>query len=71
MTKTKTTTTSKTSKPKKTVGQKVDKKIEAIAKVDDVIVEEINEPVGTVTIKRWQMAVIAVAVTAVILFVVL
>ena len=60
-----------TTAPKKTVGEKIDTKIEAIAKVDDVIVEEINEPVGTVTIKRWQMAAIAAAVTAAILIVVL
>ena len=52
---------------KKTVGDRIDAKVDAIAKIDDVVIQEINEPVGTVTFKRWQVALAAVAVNALLL----
>ena len=56
--------TKATSAPKKTVGQKIDKKIETIARIDDIVIEEVTEPVGTVTFKRWHVALVAAAITA-------
>lgn len=55
---------------KKTVGDRIDAKVDAIAKIDDVVIQEINEPVGTVTFKRWQVALAAIAVTALLLVVI-
>jgi hypothetical protein len=48
---------------KKTIGQKIDQKIEKISKIDDVVVAEINEPVGTVTFKKWHVGIAAIVVT--------
>ena len=54
---------------KKTVGDKIDAKIEAVARVDDIVIQEINEPIGTITFKRWQVASAAAAVTVLLLVV--
>lgn len=64
------TKTTKAATPKKTVGQKIDKKIEAVAKIDDIIIEEATQPVGTITLKRWQAALMAAAVALAILVIV-
>jgi hypothetical protein len=48
---------------KKTIGQKIDQKIEKISKIDDVVVAEINEPVGTITFKKWHVGIVAIVVT--------
>ena len=65
------TTKKTTSTPKKTVGQKIDKKIEAVAKIDDIIIEKANEDVATFTIDRWHVLLAAVAVTAAVFALVL
>jgi hypothetical protein len=48
---------------KKTIGQKIDRKIEKISKIDDVVVAEINEPVGTITFKKWHVGIAAIVIT--------
>jgi hypothetical protein len=48
---------------KKTIGQKIDQKIEKISKIDDVVVAEINEPVGTITFKKWHVGIAAIVIT--------
>jgi len=48
---------------KKTIGQKIDRKIEKISKIDDVVVAEINKPVGTITFKKWHVGIAAIVIT--------
>jgi ribosomal protein S25 len=57
-------TTKKTAAPKKTVGQKIDKKIEAVANIDDIIIEQATKDVATFTVDRWHVLFAALAVTA-------
>lgn len=49
--------------PKKTKAKKIVDKVEdAVVDVVEEVKEEANETVGTITIKRWQAALIAAAI---------